>query len=328
MNKYTRWLLRLIGPALLVFFLWKSDLGSIVANLGNAKTPNLALRELERAILAQDRSLDLPELSAVEPDRTVLVLPRDDDRLEGVLAMAKSFAAASDRELIVARLVANETQLRPAVAAFNSHRKSMPAGTRTAAFTTLEPGRDAVRLATIYDVDLVLIDAPPGLADDPQVPDDLATLFEHSPADVGVLAGGEMRHGSGVFVPFAGGDHDWDALELGAWLSLATSAPLRLVGTKADPRRGQRDAGGSAGRRRRCRAAPRRGDGGVARRRGRRCDSCCGRDLATLATGGHRRHPARTRPSCIRTDAARPPWPSPGWSRPSRDPDTLYLVAR
>ena len=51
-----------------------------------------------------------------------------------------------------------------------------------------------------------------------------------------------MRHGSGVFVPFAGGDHDWDALELGAWLSLATGAPLRLVGTKADPRRGQRDA--------------------------------------------------------------------------------------
>src|SRR5437867_856438 len=74
--------------------------------------PTVALRELERAILAQDRSLDLADISAVEPNRTVLVLPRDDDRLEGVLAMAKSFAAASDRELIVARLVANETQLR------------------------------------------------------------------------------------------------------------------------------------------------------------------------------------------------------------------------
>ena len=51
-----------------------------------------------------------------------------------------------------------------------------------------------------------------------------------------------MRSGSGIFVPFAGGDHDWAALELGAWLSSATSAPLRLIGTKADPRRGQRDA--------------------------------------------------------------------------------------
>src|SRR5207247_9389929 len=96
--------------------------------------------------------------------------------------------------------------------------KCRPVGTRTAAFTTLEPGRDAVRLATIYDVDLVLIDAPPGLADDDRVPDDLATLFEHSPADVAVIAGGELRRGSGVFVPFAGGDHDWAALELGAWL--------------------------------------------------------------------------------------------------------------
>jgi hypothetical protein len=172
----------------------------------------------------------------------VLVLPRDDGRLECVLAISGSLAASPDRELIVARLVEDEIQLRTAVAAVSSLRKSLPAGTRTAAFTTLEPGRDVIRLATSYDVDLVLIDAPPGLADDDRVPPDLATLFEHSPADVAVLAGGEMRQGSGVFVPFAGGDHDWAALELGAWLSSATSAPLRLLGTKADPRRGQRDA--------------------------------------------------------------------------------------
>jgi DNA-binding SARP family transcriptional activator len=204
--------------------------------------PTAALRELERAILAQDRSLDLAEPVFVEPNRTVLILPRDDDRLESVLAISESFAAFPGRELIVARLVEDEAQLRPAVAAVSSLRKSLPDGTRTAAFTTLEPGRDAVRLATSYDVDLVLIDAPPGLADDDQVPDDLATLFENSPADVAVLAGGELRHGSGVFVPFAGGDHDWAALELGAWLSSSVGCPLRLVGTRANPRRGQRDA--------------------------------------------------------------------------------------
>jgi DNA-binding SARP family transcriptional activator len=204
--------------------------------------PTAALRQLELAILAQDRSLDLAELSAVEPDRTVLVLPGDDARLKGILAMAKSFAASPGRELIVARLVADETRLRPAVAAVNSHRKSLPAGTRTAAFTTIEPGRDAVRLAASYDVDLVLIDAPPGLAYNDQVSEELATLFEHSPADVAVLAGGEVRGGSGVFVPFGGGEHDWAALELGAWLSSSTGDPLRLVGTRADPQRGQRDA--------------------------------------------------------------------------------------
>jgi DNA-binding SARP family transcriptional activator len=204
--------------------------------------PTVALRELERAILAQDRSLDLAEPVPIEHGRTVLVLPRGDGRLESVLAISESLAASPDRELIVARLVEDEIQLRAAVAAVSSLRKSLPAGTRTTAFTTLEPGRDAVRLATSHDVDLVLIDAPPGLADDDRVPADLATLFEHSLADVAVLAGGEMRQGSGVFVPFAGGDHDWAALELGAWLSSATSAPLRIVGTKADPRRGQRDA--------------------------------------------------------------------------------------
>jgi DNA-binding SARP family transcriptional activator len=204
--------------------------------------PTAALRELEMAILTQDRSLDLAELSAVEPYRTVLVLPGDDDRLEGVLAMANSFAASPGRELIVARLVADETRLRPAVAAVNSHRKSLPARTRTAAFTTIEPGRDAVRLAASYDVDLVLIDAPPGLAYNDQVSEELATLFERSPADVAVLAGGDMRGGSGGFVPFGGGEHDWAALELGAWLSSSVGCPLRLVGTSADPQRGQRDA--------------------------------------------------------------------------------------
>ena len=204
--------------------------------------PTAALRELERAILAQDRSLDLAEPVPIERGRTVLVLPRDDGRLESVLAISESLAASPDRELIVARLVEDEIQLRTAMAAVSSLRKFLPAGTRTAAFTTREPGGDAVRLATSYNVDLVLIDAPPALADDDHVPDDLAALFEQSPADVAVLAGGEMRDGSGVVVPFAGGDHDWAALELGASLASATGDSLYLVGTRADRPGGRRDA--------------------------------------------------------------------------------------
>ena len=43
-------------------------------------------------------------------------------------------------------------------------------------------------------------------------------------------------------MPFGGGEHDWAALELGAWIASATGAPLRLVGTRADPRSGRRDA--------------------------------------------------------------------------------------
>jgi DNA-binding SARP family transcriptional activator len=218
---------------------------ALVAELGIE--PTTALRKLQQAILAQDRSLDLAELSAagigraVEPDRAVLVLPSDDDRLDRPLAIAEHFAVLPGRELIIARLVSDESALGRAVSALNVRRTSLAPGARTAAFTTLEPGRDAVRLATAYDVDLVLIDAPDGLDGD-RVPDDLATLLDGSPADVAVLAGDEMRRGSGIFVPFGGSDHDWAALELAAWLSSRAGMPLRLVGTKAEPHRAQRDA--------------------------------------------------------------------------------------
>ena len=104
-------------------------------------------------------------------------------------------------------------------------------------FTSLEPARDVVRLATNYDVELVLLDAN-------EITGDLAAIAERSPADLAVLTGPaiDSRHGSGVFVPFGGGDNDWAALELGAWLASAARTPLCLVGTTADPRRGRRDA--------------------------------------------------------------------------------------
>jgi DNA-binding SARP family transcriptional activator len=205
--------------------------------------PTAALRQLEHAILAQDHSLDLTEPAGrgVEPDRAVLVLPADDERLDRALAIAKQLAAPAGRELIIARLVPDEGTLGPALAALKGRRHSLAAGTRTAAFTSLEPGRDAVRLATVYDVDLVLVEAPPRL-DGERVPEDLEVLLDGSPADVAVLGGGAVKEGSGVFVPFGGGDHDWAALELGAWLSCSAGAPLRLVGTKANPDRAQRDA--------------------------------------------------------------------------------------
>jgi DNA-binding SARP family transcriptional activator len=201
--------------------------------------PSAKLRELERAILAQDPSLDPVVFAA--PERAVLVLSSAHDRLERLLGIAEPLAALPGRELMIALLLGDEAELGPAVEALNQRRASLGSGARVAAFTTFEPGRDAARLAVAHDVDLVLIDAPVGL-DGPRVPDDLAELFDGSPADAAVVVGGDQRGGGGIFVPFGGGEHEWAALELGAWLSVATGAPLRLVGTKADPRRGQRDA--------------------------------------------------------------------------------------
>ena len=202
--------------------------------------PSPALHELERAILAQDPSLDPTGLSAA-PERAVLVLPSREDRLDGLLEIAEPLAGLPERELMIARLVDGEGALGPAVEALGARRATLAAGARTAAFTSLEPGRDAARLAAAHDVDLVLVDGPADVDGD-QLPVELADLLEGSPADVAVLVGSEPGSGTGIFVPFSGGDHDWAALELGAWLSATTGAPLRLVGSKADPERGRRDA--------------------------------------------------------------------------------------
>jgi hypothetical protein len=45
-----------------------------------------------------------------------------------------------------------------------------------------------------------------------------------------------------VLVPFGGAEHDWAAVELGAWLAQADHAPLRLAGAAAVPEQGKRDA--------------------------------------------------------------------------------------
>jgi hypothetical protein len=45
-----------------------------------------------------------------------------------------------------------------------------------------------------------------------------------------------------VIVPFGGAEHEWAALEIGAWLAGASGARLELLGTAADPGTGQRDA--------------------------------------------------------------------------------------
>jgi nucleotide-binding universal stress UspA family protein len=75
------------------------------------------------------------------------------------------------------------------------------------------------------------------------LPGELAAVLERSPADVGVLSAPTAESGgSGVFLPFGGGEHDWAALELGAWLASATGGPLSLVGTKAESSSGRRDA--------------------------------------------------------------------------------------
>ena len=75
------------------------------------------------------------------------------------------------------------------------------------------------------------------------MPDAIALLLERSPCDVALLTGSAPpAFEDGVSVLFGGGDHDWAAAELGAWLAAGAGVPLRLVGARGTGRDGAGDA--------------------------------------------------------------------------------------
>jgi len=97
---------------------------------------------------------------------------------------------------------------------------------RTAAFVSTRGGDDVLHLARSNDADLLLLAAGTELP---------AEVLERSPADVGLLYAPQTSGtpGGGVLVPFGGGEHDWAAVELGAWLAAASGERLRLAGARA-----------------------------------------------------------------------------------------------
>jgi DNA-binding SARP family transcriptional activator len=206
--------------------------------------PSSLLRGLERAILTHDPSLEreAPDSAAQEDVRSILTVSGAARSLDALLSIAEPLARGPSRELVVARLVADETDLEPVVSALKGCAASSGVEMRVAAFTTLDVVEDALRLAATCDAELVLIDGD-SVLEEGDLSGSARALLERSPADVGVVAGGSVvQGGAGVFVPFGGSEHDWAALELGAWLALGSRLPLRLLGMRADPRRGRRDA--------------------------------------------------------------------------------------
>ncbi|MBA2293654.1 MAG: hypothetical protein H0W16_00830, partial [Actinobacteria bacterium] len=203
--------------------------------------PGRELHELERAILNHDPALDVTG-GAAAPDQLVLVLPSAEERLEALLGVAEPLAGLPGRALLIARLLPDETSLASTAAALNLRRASLGVEARTAVFTTVDPVEDAVRLVSAYDVRLVLTDVAELHAG--ALPEAVASIVERAPADVGLLTGSEVdwESGDGVYVPFGGGEHDWAALELAAWLASSRRIGLRLLGTRADASRGRRDA--------------------------------------------------------------------------------------
>jgi DNA-binding SARP family transcriptional activator len=206
---------------------------TLVDELGIEPAP--ALQELETAILRQDPSLEIEPVQAAR--RSILASVLRENSLGPVLAIAEALSQKPPREVIVSRLVDARGDLGRAAGEITvACRELAERGVlaRSAVFTTSSPGADTARLAAEQDVDLVLVPATPGLLADA----DLAELLRGAPCDVAVVVGGTAQPGP-VLVPFTGADHDWTAIELGAWLAGTWSTSLRLAGPAVE---GGRDA--------------------------------------------------------------------------------------
>jgi DNA-binding SARP family transcriptional activator len=199
----------------------------LVDELGIEPAPSL--QALEQAILRHDRSLESVTRRPA-PDRAILVAALDGADLEVLLGVAESLAKQPPRELILVSVADSAGSLAAAADAANVHRASLSDhgfAARVAAFTSSAPGRDIVRIASEQDVDLLLVEAPKAFLDDPL----LRSVLEDAPCDVGVVRPAEQAAAAGaVLVPFVGAEHDWAAVELGAWIARAESVPLRLAG--------------------------------------------------------------------------------------------------
>src|SRR5262249_34753573 len=171
-------------------------------------------------------------------ERSILVAPRADDKVDLLLGLAEPLARRPPKELILIRLVSDANMLRQAAVSLEQRRVDLiERGTtaRTAALVSTAPSEEIVRLAVEQDVDLVLVDGSAELLRDPA----LGSLLTSAPCDVAVLVRGEVRRGP-VLVPFVGAEHDWAGIELAAWAAGALDVPLLLVGPRERP--GSRDA--------------------------------------------------------------------------------------
>jgi DNA-binding SARP family transcriptional activator len=197
--------------------------------------PSSWLSELHAAILRQDAGLAHPAPergTVVRPSRSLLVTALALERLEPLAALAAQLAREPPRELLLMTTVATSDELGDASSLANDLRARLMADgveARAAVFTSIAPGVDMARLAREHDVDLLLVDAPDGLLEDARV----LALLDQAPCDVGIVVGEEPPGAGPVLVPFAGAEHDWAAVELGAWLARGRGSSLQLAGATA-----------------------------------------------------------------------------------------------
>ncbi len=215
--------------------------------------------------LEDARRASLADSPVSIPERSILVAPQSDTAMEQLVALAEPLAASEPpRELILTRVnpppraaqVRGALQTEDRMLAETSQRLARlrlellgrGIAARAVAFNSAHAGEDLVRLSESEEVDLVLVDGRRPLLGAGVPRGDVGTLLRRAPSDVALLVareGDRVLPGpeAAVLVPFGGADHDWAALELGAWISTATGAPLRMLGAA-----GKGDGGGDSTR--------------------------------------------------------------------------------
>jgi DNA-binding SARP family transcriptional activator len=205
--------------------------------------PGPALQDLQRAVLRQDAALAVTK--PFEPERSILVAPQSEGKMEGLLGLAESLARRPARELILARLVSHAREIREEAASLDERRQELlgrGVAVRTTVFTADERGDDLVRLALEQDVDLLLLDGTHDLRSAV-----VESVLTGAPCDVAVHVGRDRSPTTGpVFVLFGGGEHDWAAVEIGAWIAGAREAALKIAGPARGRERDSSRALGSA----------------------------------------------------------------------------------
>ena len=173
--------------------------------------------------------------------------------MDELLAVAERLVRHPPRVMILARLVPDAAELRvrvglargAPVCARGARRRGPCGGVHVAA-----PGEELARLATELDVELLLADAPTSSSPTGAPDEQLTALLAETPCDVALLVPRAATPQGPVLVPFGGAEHDWAAVELGAWLARAER--------RAAPARGRRRRAGAGQARREPSAVARR----------------------------------------------------------------------
>ena len=186
------------------------------------------------------------------PAESILLAPQGETALEQLRSLAEPLARSEPpRELILAGLVrpprgasargglqTENHLLEEASTKLEGLRRELSeagVASRAVTFVSSDPGKDLARLARSEEIALVLIDGRRPLLGEGVPRGEVGEVLRDAPCDVAVLVASDGERvlpgpGHGVVVPFGGAEHDWAALELGAWIAAATGAPLNLLG--------------------------------------------------------------------------------------------------